>query len=91
MCSSVTLAPARAFTVRSKLNFTGVYEPDRASMELRPRVELLEAGVALAEAQAVDHHRPLLEPKQPIRTKRPASPHFFLTLFCGWLKYACQT
>lgn len=40
-------------------------------MELRPRVELLEAGVASAEAQAVDHHRPLLRDKQPIPTNAP--------------------
>lgn len=33
---------------RSKLNFTGLYEPDRASMELRPRVELLEARSGLS-------------------------------------------
>jgi hypothetical protein len=71
MCSSVTLAPARAFTVGLvQLNFTGLYEPNRASMELRLRIELLEAGAASAKAQVVHHHRPLLD-------KRPASPHCF--------------
>jgi hypothetical protein len=34
-------------------------------MELRPRVELLEAGVASAEGQSLDHHRPLLETNSP--------------------------
>ena len=69
----------RSLLSRSKPNSSSLYEPDR------PRVELLEAGVASAEAQAGYTSRD----KQPIRTNALHRHNCFCC--CGWLKYACQT